>query len=113
MSEGISKITTAELQEWFGKDMPWSALGVVNDESLDLEAKRAKLQEMGRVHKTQVKTYLGDGVYASFDGYQIWLAANSADNVVIAIEPGVLVELINFAGERGMINVRKAPGDAS
>ena len=26
------------------------------------------------------QTYLGDALYASFDGYQIWLAANHPDN---------------------------------
>ena len=34
--------------------------------------------------------YLGDGVYASFDGYQIWLAVNDHNNKVIALEPQVL-----------------------
>ena len=33
--------------------------------------------------------YLGDGVYASFDGYQIWLAASDHYNKVIALEPPV------------------------
>jgi hypothetical protein len=38
--------------------------------------------------------YLGDGLYADFDGYQIWLAAN--DRVSghptdkVALEPGVI-----------------------
>ena len=41
--------------------------------------------------------YLGDGVYASFDGYQIWLAANHHNNKVIAIEPGVLGRLLDYA----------------
>ena len=37
--------------------------------------------------------YIGDGVYVSFDGYQIWLAANDADNRVIALEPDVFFRL--------------------
>jgi hypothetical protein len=41
--------------------------------------------------------HLGDGVYASFDGYQIWLAANHHENKVIAIEPRVLSALIRYA----------------
>lgn len=41
--------------------------------------------------------YLGDGVYARFDGYQIWLAANDHRNDVIAIEPAVLSALIQYA----------------
>ena len=28
--------------------------------------------------------YLGDGVYASFDGFQIWLAVNHHENKVSA-----------------------------
>lgn len=41
-------------------------------------------------------TYLGDGVYASFDGYQIWLAANDHRNKVIALEPAVMNALIEY-----------------
>lgn len=40
--------------------------------------------------------YLGDGVYASFDGYQIWLAANDHTNKVIAIEPEVYDRLERY-----------------
>lgn len=40
------------------------------------------------------KRYLGDGVYGSFDGYQIWLRAER-DGMTheIAIEPEVLASL--------------------
>lgn len=41
--------------------------------------------------------YLGDGVYASFDGYQIWLAANDPGNKVIALEPEVYQALVAYA----------------
>jgi len=41
--------------------------------------------------------YLGDGVYASFDGWQIWLAANDHLNEVIAIEPQVWAQLVKYA----------------
>ena len=41
--------------------------------------------------------YLGDGVYASFDGYQIWLAANDSNNKVIALEPAVMDKLIEYS----------------
>jgi hypothetical protein len=44
-------------------------------------------------------THLGDGVYASFDGYQIWLAVGDHRNNVVALEPGVLERLIGYAGE--------------
>ena len=40
--------------------------------------------------------YLGDGVYVSWDGYQLWLAANHHDNKVVALEPEVLFQLIQY-----------------
>jgi hypothetical protein len=46
--------------------------------------------------RTTPQAYLGDGVYASFDGYQIWLA-NHHTNRVIALEPRVLLNLMEFA----------------
>ena len=42
------------------------------------------------------KAYLGDGVYASFDGYQIWLAVNHHENKVVALEPSVLDRLNEY-----------------
>jgi len=42
------------------------------------------------------RVYLGDGVYASFDGYGIWLAANHHENVVIALEPSVFERLVEY-----------------
>ena len=43
------------------------------------------------------ETYLGDGVYASFDGYQIWLDTRAQDPVNrIALEPNVYYALISF-----------------
>lgn len=42
--------------------------------------------------------YLGDGVYASFDGYQIWLAANHPhSNQRVALEPEVYAALLQYA----------------
>jgi len=43
-------------------------------------------------------SYLGDGVYASFDGYQIWLAVNHHENKLVALEPEVMEKLLAFAG---------------
>ena len=42
--------------------------------------------------------YLGDGVYASYDGYQICLKANDAENPsdTVYIIPEVMTELIRF-----------------
>ena len=42
-------------------------------------------------------TYLGDGVYASFDGYQIWLDLRDQDSTTkIALDASVLRSLIEF-----------------
>ena len=41
--------------------------------------------------------YLGDAVYASFDGYQVWLAANHHENKVVALEPQVLLGVVRYA----------------
>ena len=51
--------------------------------------------------------HLGEGVYASFDGYQIWLAANHHENKVIALEPEVLVRLIAYAERVGILKASK------
>lgn len=43
------------------------------------------------------KTYLGDGVYASFDGYQIRLSSRRDDGTdVIYLEPEVYTALTKF-----------------
>ena len=44
----------------------------------------------------QKNEYLGDGVYASFDGYQIWLAVNHHENKVIALDPRTCTSLENY-----------------
>jgi hypothetical protein len=38
--------------------------------------------------------YLGDGVYASFDGYQIWISLH--DGSRIALEPEVIQALLKY-----------------
>ena len=43
--------------------------------------------------------YLGDGVYARFDGYQVWLAVNDHTNDVVAIDPYVMEALIRYANQ--------------
>ena len=41
--------------------------------------------------------YLGDGVYASFDGYHVWLRTGSHDNPeAIALEPEVWNALVRY-----------------
>jgi hypothetical protein len=44
----------------------------------------------------QNQSYLGDGVYASHDGYQVWLAVNEPDNHVVALDPSVLIRLYEY-----------------
>lgn len=40
--------------------------------------------------------YLGDGVYASFDGYQIWLVLKDVKNTRIALDPNVMDALNKY-----------------
>lgn len=42
------------------------------------------------------ETYLGDAVYASFDGYQIWLRTGDGGNQRIALEPSVFAALKRY-----------------
>lgn len=42
------------------------------------------------------KEYLGDGVYASFDGYHVCIAVNHHENKVVALEPAVIVRLNEY-----------------
>ena len=45
----------------------------------------------------QSETYLGDGLYASFDGYQIWLRAPQMEgDHLVALEPPVYAALVAF-----------------
>ena len=53
----------------------------------------------------QFDAYLGDGVYASFDGFQIWLAANNPQNKVVALEPDVFDRLVEY--EKNLLKVLK------
>lgn len=47
----------------------------------------------------ETETYLGDGVYASFDGYQIWLRAERDGNMHrIALEDQTMNALTRYAG---------------
>ena len=44
------------------------------------------------------KEYLGDGVYARFDGFQVWLTAENGISVTdeIALEPDVFTSLTRY-----------------
>lgn len=41
--------------------------------------------------------YLGDAVYASFDGFSVWLRTGDGNNQRICLEPTILRALVNFA----------------
>lgn len=45
------------------------------------------------------EVYLGDAVYASFDGYCIWLRTGDGNNQRIALEPAVLNALDEYRRE--------------
>lgn len=67
----------------------------------------------------KTETYLGDGVYATFDGFQIWVRVETLDrgSMEIALEPSVLKALNDFdAAIRRQINddaENKMSGDGS
>jgi len=42
------------------------------------------------------KRYLGDGVYAEYDGWGIWVRANSPNTDNIYLEPAVIAALKEF-----------------
>jgi len=46
----------------------------------------------------QPKTYCGDGVYAIWDGYGVWLYANDHENPTdkVYLEPRVLESVLRF-----------------
>jgi hypothetical protein len=51
-----------------------------------------------KINLEEFNRYLGDGVYASFDGYQIWLAVNHHQNKVVALDPQVAAAFFAYAG---------------
>lgn len=40
--------------------------------------------------------YLGDAVYASFDGYHIWLTTGDGNDQRVALEPSVFRALVEY-----------------
>jgi hypothetical protein len=45
------------------------------------------------------ETYIGDGLYASFDGYQIQLRADDGSGNVVYLEPAVWDSLKRFVDD--------------
>jgi hypothetical protein len=54
------------------------------------------------------ETYLGDGLYASFDGFMVTLRAprEHVDHWV-GLEPEILVEFLKFLEQHGAMNVKR------
>jgi hypothetical protein len=61
------------------------------------------------------ETYLGDGVYASFDGFQIWLDTRAQHPVNrIALEQQVYEALLDFVRDRRLYDcTSETKGDAN
>ena len=47
------------------------------------------------------QVYLGDGVYARFDGYQIWLSTQRSDSRTdsVALDPAVYAKLVEYVAK--------------
>lgn len=48
---------------------------------------------------TTMDRYLGHGVYASWDGYHVWLAVNHHENKVVALDDQVTASLVRYLEE--------------
>ena len=65
---------------------------------------------MSNNQRIKSEQYLGDGVYALFDGYQIWLKVmRDGREERIALEPEVFLTLSEFAGECWNIKTEPTP----
>jgi len=54
---------------------------------------------MRSLEEMESEIYLGDAVYASFDGYQIWLRTADGNNNRIALEPSVYQALVEYVAD--------------
>lgn len=43
------------------------------------------------------EVYIGDGVYVTHDGYQLWLRTGDGNNQRIALEPACVQALVAYA----------------
>lgn len=85
----------------FLDNMSGDSIGAINDAMQDAGARAAIAALRAYADRTTSENdthqeYLGDGVYISFDGYQIWLAVNHPNNRVVALDPIVLRALLIF-----------------
>jgi hypothetical protein len=60
--------------------------------------------------EAQTQQYLGDGVYATHDGYQVWVRTwnGMVASQPIALDPLVLKNLQHYAVREGITNVPAA-----
>ena len=57
-------------------------------------------EDFAVVNADDSKTYLGDGVYASFDGFNVWLTIEpDSFSASIALEPAVFDALVAYRAE--------------
>ncbi len=63
--------------------------------------------------KVRHPEYLGDGVYAVFDGYHIWLRLSAHDNTEgqIALEPGVYAALVRYHERLSKLEASREPSE--
>lgn len=66
--------------------------------------------------ETQKRQYLGDGLYAHYDGFQVWLTApqGGGSDHSVALESNVLDEFLRFIEKTHHVKimVSKAEGDS-
>lgn len=57
------------------------------------------------------RAYLGDGVYASFDGYQVWVWTSDGimDSKKIALDPDIIASLVSFYERERSVPIRLTP----
>ena len=67
------------------------------DEAAHVRPSKLWSTKMLQAHEKQDERYLGDGVYASHDGYNIWVRAerNGFEHAV-AFEPGLIRLLVRY-----------------
>lgn len=54
--------------------------------------------------------YLGDGVYLTDDGYQLWIAVGDHRNLIVALDEGVFTALMRRGLVRfQFINMKEQP----
>lgn len=104
MTDAATKITLPELEQMFGGTVPLEAYTlIVQNDGDPIDKVRADLEALAERKRAEQNTYLGDGVYASFDGYQIWLAANHHTNKVVALDISVIHGLMGYAKRVGLL----------